>query len=252
METKNIIKIWKEIIYIAWYYKNYNLEDKPKIEKKLLYYKNKLSWSENIYAKKLITFVDDLYLDIIKNRELQIDNIFEDDFVWNYYRASKQVNFYNNLIDNEIYKKIIENSNTKSNNILLLNFYNNFKKNFLNLNIEEISYLLLIFTNFDIISPKKFLKRLYIFKRKYNFSQDSINLIKDMIKSYEKFLSNLYQKSLENFKRKNIWYKYIKISKYWEEKDFNLKFILSDSSFENFRTWNYLFEYLEIVKNLKK
>lgn len=252
MKTEKILKIWKEIIYIAWFYKDYLEKDKQKIEKKLLSYKQELSWSENIYSKKLIFFIDDLLWDLAKNKPLQIDILFEDDFIWNYYDSSKQVNFYNSLIDLKIYKKIITNENKIENNKLFINLYKNFEKNFLELKVEKISNLLLIFTIFKIISPKKYLSRLFDFRKKIWLSYENTKKLIKMIKSYEYFLNKLYKISLKNLETKNFSYKYIKISKQWEEKDFQLNFILEDASKYDFRTWNHLYEYKNLIKNLKK
>lgn len=252
MKNSEIIKIWKEIIYIAWYYKNYTDSDKLKIEKKLLFYKKELEFSENIYSKRLLDFINDLLFDLKNWRRLTIDTIFDDDFVWNYYYSSKQVKIYNSLIDQESYKNIILNKDYSKNNIYFENFYENYKKNFLKLDFKEISYLLLIFTNFNLISPKKYLKRLFDFRKKYWFSFKNIKKLEEIIFSYEKFLDNIYKSWLKNLKNKNIAYKYIKIIKDWEEKNFELNFHLRDSSFENFRTWNVIYEYKEVLKNLKK
>lgn len=250
METKKILKIWKEIIYISWFYKNYDLKDKNLIEKKLISYENELKWSENPYSKKLIEFVEDLLLDLKNDRPLQIDNIFEDDFIGNYYNSYTQNKIYNSLIDREIYKKIFENKS--ENNELFEKFFLNFKNNFKKLDLDLISYNYLIFSIFEIDSVKKYLKRLYFFRKNLKFSYDNISKLKKMIFSYENFLEKLYKKSLQNLKNKNFSYKYIKIEKIWEEKDFELNFILKDASKHDFRSWNPVFEYKEILKNLKR
>lgn len=252
METKKVINIWKEIIYIAWFYKNYLPEDKQKIEKKLNFYKKELLWSENPYSKKLHHFLEDLLLDLSSNRPLQIDTLFEDDFIGHYYDTINQVKIYNSLVDIEIYKKIIFSEDKIENNKNFSLFYENFLKNFKNLEVEKISNLLLIFTIFDLISPKKYLRRLFDFRKKIFLSFDNTKKLIKIIKIYENFLEKLHKKSLQNLRTKNISYKYIKIEKVWEEKEFELKFILQDASKDKFRTWNYIYEYREVLKNLEK
>lgn len=204
METKKIIQIWKEIIYISWFYKNYLEKDKEKIEKKLLSYKTEISWSENPYSKKLITFLDDLLWDLASNKPLQIDYLFEDDFVWHYYETVNQVKFYNSLIDFENYKNIVSIQDKQKNNEFFDLFYKNFIKNFKELEIEKISSLLLIFTIFELTSPKKYLKRLFDFRKKYWFSFENNQKLIKIIKLYENFLDELYKKSLQNLKTRNI------------------------------------------------
>lgn len=250
MKTKEIIKIWKEIIYISGFYKNYSENDKIKIEKKLLSYKEKISWSENLYSKKLNIFLDDLILDLKNNRKLQIDNIFEDDFVWNYYESYNQNKIYNSLILKEKYLEILENKS--DNNLLLNEIYSNYSENIKKLNSNIISKNLLIFTIFELNSPKKYLKRLFFLKNNLKLDFDSIKKLQKMMISYENFIEKIHKNSLIYLKNKNFSYKYIKISKIWEEKDFELNFSLKDASKYDFRSWKPLFEYKEILKNLEK
>lgn len=252
METEKIINFWKEIIYIAWFYKKYKPEEKQKIENKLTFYKEKLTWSENIYSKRILSFIEDLLWDLALNRELRIDNIFEDDFVWNYYSSIKILKIYNYLIDFDNYKNIFENKKIEENNLFFEKFFKNFEDNFKKLEIKTISNLLLIFTIFDLISPKKYLKRLFDFRKNIWLSFENIQKLKYMIKSYEDFLNNIYKVSLINLKNKNFAYKYIKIEKIWEENNFKLKFILQDASKDKFRSGNPIYEYKEVLKNLKK
>lgn len=249
MQTQEIIKIWKEVIYISWYYKNYESSQKSKIENHLLKYKEKLYWSENPYSKRITIFIDDLLDDLSKNRPLEIDKIFEDDFVWNYYDTILQNKIYNNLIDFEVYRKIFDELEKDKN---FEEFYLNFSKNFKKLDAKIISKNLLIFTIFEIIPVKKYLNRLWIFRKKLNFSSTSIKNLEKILLSYNNFIEKIYKIWLKNLKEKIFSYKYIKIDKIWEEKDFELKFNLFDASRQKFRTWDILFEYKEVLKNLYK
>lgn len=250
MQTKEIIKLWKEIIYISGFYKNYDSLNKEKIIKKLLYYKEKLEWGDNSYSKKLLDFISDLLADLDSNKPLQIDNLFEDDYVWNFYDAYKQAKIYNSLINKENYLKIFENK--KDNNILFLEFYENFIKYYSKLDFDLISKNYLIFTTFEIKTAKKYFSRLYFFRKKLNFSYENILKLKKIIYLYEDFLKKLYNKSILNLKNKSFNYKYIKINKISSQDDFELNFNLLDASKYDFRSWNPVFEYKELLKKLKK
>lgn len=251
MKIPEIIQIWKQIIYIAWFYKHYKKSEKEKIVKKLESFKEKLTKNTDKYSTKLIWFLDDLLSDLAKNKPLQIDEIFEDDFVGNYYHTKKQVEIYNNLLDEPLYEKIISMKNLEKNNEFLDKIYGNFKKNYNLLDRNRISSSLLIFTSFNYKSPKKSLVRLYNFKNIYKFSERSIQKIEKMITYYELFLEKLYKLWLKNLKNNTIAYKYIKASKNKTNENISINFKLVDTSKENKRTWFYKEEYKEILRNLK-
>lgn len=251
MQFQKILELWKQIIYISGFYKHYKKSDKEKIVKKLESFKAKLSKNNDKYSKKLIWFLDDLLWDLAKNKPLQIDKIFEDDFVGNYYNTKKQVEIYNNLLDEKLYEKIISMKNLEKNNDFLDKIYETFKKNYNILDKKLISSSLLIFTTFDYKSPKKDLVRLYNFRNIYKLSEKSIQKIEKILKYYELFLEKIYNFWLENLEKNTIAYKYIKASKNKTNENIAIDFKLVDVSKENGRTWFYKEEYKEILRNLR-
>ncbi len=250
MKVSEIIKTWKEIVYIAGVYKNYKKSEKLKIEKKLKNYKIKLEKNTDKYSKKLISFLDDLLWDLAENKALQIDKIFEDDFIWNYYNTKKQVEIYNNLLDSLKYEKIISMKNLWENNKLLDDVYLNFKTNYNKLSVQKISSSLLIFTIFSYKSPKNSLIRLYNFRNIYKFSSKSVKKLKKMLDFYDLFLEKIYKFWLINLKNNKINYKYIKASKNKTNNNISINFSLKDASKEKWRTGLYKEEYKEILRNL--
>ncbi len=263
MKLSQIIEIGRQIIYLAWYYKNYDESTKEKIERKLKKFKQGLNWNTDKYSKKLLLFIDDLLWDLSKNKPLQIDKVFEDDFVGNYYNTKKQVEIYNNLINEEDYKKIIEKLchskdvilgldpgiSSKSIELQIEKLYNNFKQNYKKLDTNAISSSLLIFTTFEYKSPKKYLVRLY--KLKNNFSFKSIRKIEKMLRVYDFFLQEIFNLWIKNLENNSINYKYIKASRNKTNENISINFELIDTSKIWFRSWKVRFEYKELLKKLR-
>lgn len=245
MQTSEIIQIGREIIYLAGYHKQYTKRHKEKIKQKLESYKSRLEGTTNKYSKKLLIFIDDLLRDIWDNRPLQIDSLFEDDFVGNYYFTKKQAQYYNALFPTAIYKKILAH-NDKSNSIIEEQ-YHIFRENFSKLHPEVLSQNLLIFTLFQLESPKPQLKRLYIFSKNYKLSKQSKIYIRKMLQEYSLLLRQVKKYGIQTIHTQNIHHKYIRVEK-WELDTFS--FHLQDAAKENHRSGNLLFEYRELLKNL--
>ncbi len=253
MKLSEVIEIWRQIIYLSWYYKNYDSSVKEKIDRKLQKFRQKLEKNTDKYSKKLVRFIDDLVWDLAKNKPLQIDEIFEDDFVGNYYNIKKQVEIYNNLIDEKLYKQICHSESLSVGYKILEwqieKFYNNFKQNYKKLDTKIISSSLLIFTSFEYKSPKKYLLRLY--KLKNNFSLKSIRKIEQMLQAYDFFLEEIYNLWLKNLENNTINYKYIKASKNKTNENISINFKLIDTSKTWFRIWKVRYEYSELLKKLR-
>lgn len=241
----NIENLKNTIVYMTWAYSKYSDREREKIKNILLKSKKDLLSIENSESEKLTLFVNDLLEDIENNRELNIDKILEDDFVWNYYNCKKQVASYNKLINKKYYDEIFKTKSMKRISDISDNFMERLKK----LDIEFISSRLLIFTIFEYVWPSKYIQRLEELAIKLQDKSAYIQIM--LVKSaYLKFLRDLKRTSILNFKNKNIEFKFIKADHKRSEDNFLINLKLQNAARLNERTWNHKHEYFLLLKRL--
>lgn len=252
---EKVIEIWKKVIYISAKYSNYNKEEKEVLLNEFQKFKNELLWKKSEYSETVLWFIQDLEGDIRSNRPLEIDTIEHDNYLENYIVTKKELNHYNNLINEEIYINIFKKIN---NNFDIKNIHNDIielEKIFLSeiekISAKNIAKNLLIFTLYERKITSQALKRLYNFLLQIPEAKESLIRIRSMISKYYTLIQEVLMESVNYYNKKeyNVTYmRFIKESnKNWIKK--HLK--KYNSSQQNYRTWNPEYEYKYLLKKLR-
>lgn len=248
MNKEQLIKLTKELIFIAATYDKEDKSELSNVSKKLEAYKQKINSNEK-YSQVAISFIDDIVDDIKNNREIRLDNTKSDDYLENYFITKNEVDLYNNLIKIDLYNKIINekdiNEFKKSIRLLNKNYFENIKK----INTTNIAKNLLIFTLFKRNIVTDLLKRIYNIVEKNNSLYEEKKIISNISKNYKKFLKEIYNIANTCLKSRkfNTYFLEYKINNW----NLELKDSYTDASKVWIRNWNSLFEYWLIIENIK-
>jgi len=233
------------LIIISAKYRNiWEKNLKEKILQKFNNYENQLKKDNTKYSKTILEFVLDLKWDLENNRELNIDKLNTDEYLENYLLVKDELNIYNSLINQDIYRKIFDKINEKKDiSDLFLKFQKQYYQNLKKLNTKIIAKNLLIFTCFKRSITKKYLMNLYLFT-----SWENKEVIKKMILDWNFQISEIKKLAINYYKKNNFNYKYI-----WFQ-NINWKSILNDkiidcSKFKE-RTWKPRYEYKKLILGL--
>lgn len=248
MNKEQLIKLTKELIFIAATYDKKDKSELSNVSKKLEAYKQKINSNEK-YFQVAISFIDDIVDDIKNNREISLDNTKSDDYLENYFITKNEVNIYNELIDINLYNKIIEEKDLETIKKLISEIEQNYYKNIIKLNTKNISKNLLIFTLFKRNIVTELIIRLYNKIEKNGQLYEEKNKLATISKNYKSFLKEIYNYS-------NIYLRNWKFNTHFLEYKFNnwaleLKDSYTDASKVWIRNWNRFFEYAMILKNIK-
>lgn len=256
MKKEEIIKIWKEVIHLAW---TYNHKKTKKAEKDILSFLNKhekaLEKDSSKYADIVLGFVKDLKWDLLVWRELTIDSIKSDDYIENYFITKNEVSIYNSLILRKEYHDIFEvfyssEINAKSIKTNLENLNKNFISTLKKLNHKNIAKNLLIFTLFRRKLPLEAINRLVLIVWKYPELRDEYIKLVNISKIYNNFTLEVYKQGVIHYNENNFNTNYINF-KVDNTGEVNMGNSSTDASKSWFRTWNAKYEYKQILMDLK-
>lgn len=253
--NNKIIQIWKEVIYLAAKYTNYSEKEKKSILSKFNEYKKEIWTNHDKYSNTVLSFIQDLEVDIQENRKLRIDSISHDDYLENYFVTKREINHYNNLLNSNIYREIFDEYYWDKNKDKILELAKklslNFEEEYKNINSKNIAKNLLIFSYFDKKIISEWLKNLYkIFTLLPNNSQLFLELRK-INSLYYSLIQEVYQNGVYYYNKQEFNIYFMKFSTKIQDWEKNHVLEKTNASFEWFRTWNAKYEYKQLLLKLK-
>lgn len=253
MKQAEIINIGRDIILRAWLLKKWSQKQKEEFLELLQDYEEKLKNISDSSANVILWFIYDLKDDIQTWKDLNIDNIEDDEYLENHLIVKNELTHFNSLIDQESFKKVFEELNKKEIQIqeirkAIQKIYAGFEFHFSKISQENIAKNLLIFTQFERKLPIPALNRLLRFMEKYPELWAERILIDRLERTYKNFLRTFYNECLKCLKEKNINFKFIRFSR----QNNNLCMCLNceDASSFGLRSGDPYFEYAEILKKM--
>lgn len=256
MDRKKLIEIWKDLVYKAWIYSKIT-DEKEKKDLLALFdgYEKELKTDKSKYAQTVLWFVIDLKGDLLSWRELKIDNTLADEYINSYFVTTREVKYFNLLLNEKIFNSIFEQVNKKeidkniiSTNVIILD--STFRKTLKKLSSDVIAKNLLIFTLFNTNKPIPALKRLVLSLSKKQGFEKEVIILKKLIITYKKIIVEVKEKWIKILSKKDFNFKYLKFSNNTEDWKVSVDIKISDASKEDFRSHNPEFEYRNILKKL--
>lgn len=253
MTQAEIINIWRDLILKAWLLGTPTPKQKEKFLKLLNFYEAKLTGDSSQYKSIILWFIKDIRWDIEMWRQINIDNIQDDEYVTNYFITKYELDNFNKLIDAESFKNIFTELQKKNYNKekvvdAVQKIDAQFRVHFKKLSKKNISKNLLIFTQFERTLPIPALNRLIEFISHHDSLQNEILIINRLERIYKDFLRNFYKECLICLKSKKINSKFIRFS----QRDWRLSLHLECEDASSFwlRSGDPIFEYEQLLKKM--
>ncbi len=162
-------------------------------------------------AKRIIKFLRDIIWDIENNRDIDIDSIFEDDYVENYLLADSYVSSYNSLLSHKDFVaiiKCIEQSEYTESLKRVTKLKSRAIKVLKNIPTGRCSQLVLIMNVFQVSNILKHYKELYELSLSY-WDIKSARILLDIISLLQEFHSDIHAAAMDNLKNGTIESKYM-------------------------------------------